>query len=363
MKIKKIIILSLIALIILHTTSFAIENNLENKLEKPQEDQTESTLQDTNNLDLYCKSCILIECSTGKIAYEKNSEQKLYPASTTKLLTAIIAMEECNLTDIVKITSQMVSSVPSGYTIAYLQPGEEYSVEELLNLLLIPSANDAGFALAIHISGSTTEFAKLMNETAKKIGCTNSNFTNPSGIHNVNHYSTAKDLSIIGLKAMEYPTLAEIGAKTSYTIKNNVFETTNTLIKNDEPNYYEYATGLKTGFTDQAGSCLVATAQKDNMKFLAVILNCPKSTANINYRDADAKLLFEYGFEHYSEIVPTIDKIINIFPKIISGENTIQNVFKIAIAFFTLFLFFIILKKKNVKNNRTKKLEPNYNWI
>lgn len=355
MKIRKSIIITLLVLILFNTTSFANENNIQNSEQQNQQ------------LDLYCESCILVECSTQKIAYEKNSEKKLYPASTTKLLTALIVLDKCNLTDTVTITNNMISGVPSGYTIAYLQPGETYTIEELLNLLLIPSANDAGFALAIHISGSIDNFANLMNETAKNLGCTNSNFTNPSGIHNNNHYSTAKDLSIIGLKAAQSPVIANIGLKKSYTSSNgNTFETTNTLIKNDETNYYEYATGLKTGFTDYAGSCIIATAQKDNMKYLAVVLNCPKPTNSISYRDSDCKKLFEYGFAHHSEIIPNIGKYLDFLNKYFLNSTTFVNAAKTISALLTIIVVFIIVKKgyykkhKNIDNkNKEKKRNLN----
>lgn len=239
MKLKKLTSLLALALIMLHTTSFAINQTEAISLEQPK-----------CELNLYCESCILIECSTNTISYEKNSEKKLFPASTTKLLTAIITLQKCNLEDTITITSNMVNEIPSGYTTAYLQPGEVVSVEQLLNLLLIPSANDAGYALAIHISGSINSFAELMNETATSLGCTNSNFTNPSGIHNENHYSTAKDMSLIGMKALQYPILSEICSHKNYTyISSNgntrTFETTNTLIKENEPNYYEYANRTK----------------------------------------------------------------------------------------------------------------------
>ena len=145
-------------------------------------------------MNLYGKSCILIECSTNRVAYEKNAYEKIYPASTTKLLTAILAVENCNMDDVVVISNDMVSQIPPEYVTAYLRPGEQVTVEQLLNSLLIPSANDAGYALAIHISGSVDNFAELMNKKAAEIGCTSSHFTNPSGIHNAEHYSTARDM-------------------------------------------------------------------------------------------------------------------------------------------------------------------------
>lgn len=312
---------------------------------------------EAQDLNLYSKSCILIECSTQKIAYEKNADIKIYPASTTKILTAILAEENCDLIDTVTITQEMVSKVPSGYTTAYLQVGEQLTVEELLNVLLIPSANDAGFALAIHISGSVEDFANLMNEKAKQIGCTNSNFTNPSGIHDENHYSTAKDMALIGLYALNNSHITEIGSKTSYTLKQGesnkqIFETTNTLIKQNENNYYEYATGLKTGFTAPAGSCIIATAEKDNMKFLAVVFGAPKPENNIIYRDIDCKTLFEYGFENYESLTKVDEVIITPFDDYFTSSSSLNIIFKIILFIFIVFFCYIIMNKNKKKTNK-----------
>lgn len=341
----KLITILITLTLLFSTTSFA-ENT----------PNTNENSENPNDLNLYAKSCILIEKSTGRIAYEKNAEEKTYPASTTKILTAILAVENTNMSDVVTITGEMTSKVPPSYTTAYLTPGEQITIEELLNCLLIPSANDAGFALAIHISGSVEEFANLMNQKAKEIGCQNSNFTNPSGIHNENHYSTAKDMSKIALYATRYPQLTNIMCKTSYTLHPNsnyprTFETTNTLIKPNEPTYYEYATGMKTGFTAPAGACIIASAKKDNMEFIAVVLNAPEGDANItSYRDLDCKALFEYGFSNFNEII----KIDKNFMKFINNSYisgiTISNVLKIGLALLSAYLLIVIVhSKKKVK--------------
>lgn len=340
------------------------QNQTQNQSQNQTQNQNKTENQNSNSntspnaqLNLNAKSCILIETSTNRVAYEKNSEEKIYPASTTKLLTAIITLDHCNLQDTVIITKDMISNIPSGYTSAYLKPGEKLTIEQLLNSLLIPSANDAGFALAIHISGSIEEFAKLMNEKATEIGCTNSNFTNPSGIHDENHYSTAKDMGIIGLYALRYPQIADIVCKTSYVLQpensySRKFETTNTLIKSNEKNYYEYATGMKTGFTEPAGACLIASAKKDDMQFLAVILNAPSADNTANYRDLDAINLFEYGFANYQEIVKEEEKPQPIFNLSNGNFITEQNIYKIlviALILVILYLIIAITKSKSKK--------------
>lgn len=346
--IKLLIILNIILIGMLSISSVTMAENV-----------TSDTENKSSELNIYAKSCILVECSTGRTAYEKNSDEKLYPASTTKILTAILAVENCKMDDVVTITSEMTSKVPASYTTAYLRPGEKITVEELLNVLLIPSANDAGFALAIHISGSVEEFANLMNTKAEELGCTNTHFTNPSGIHNNEHYSTAKDMSLIAMKAMSYPQIVDIVCKTSYKLKPESaivrnFETTNTLLKPDEPNYYEYATGMKTGFTTPAGACIIATAKKDDMQFLAVVLGAPEPTTNMIYRDADCKTLFEYGFENY-EIITKIDKpVISFLNDTLPIKTSVNDLLKYVIAIFGIAILLMIIKTV-FKGKKSKK--------
>lgn len=330
----------IIILLLFTTTSFA------NETENTEEINSNN---ESTNLNLYGKSCILIECSTNRVAYEKNAYEKIYPASTTKLLTAILAVENCNMDDVVVISNDMVSQIPPEYVTAYLRPGEQVTVEQLLNSLLIPSANDAGYALAIHISGSVDNFAELMNKKAAEIGCTSSHFTNPSGIHNAEHYSTARDMGLIGMYALRYDNIQEICKETSYVLhplnsNPRTFKTTNTLIKTSEKNYYEFATGLKTGFTDQAGSCIIATAEKDNMKFLAVVMGAPESDANLNYRDVDCATLFEYGFANYAEITKVDEQVTNFIDKFTITSISLSTVLKIGITIIGISLFSILIK-------------------
>ena len=203
-----------------------------------------------------------------------------------------------------------------GYSHANLQEGEELTIEELLNVLLIPSANDAAVVLAEHIAGSVEDFADLMNEKAKEIGCTNTNFVNPNGIHDSEHYSTAYDLALIGLYAMQFSDIMRIATVTQYTLPatneysetDRIFNATNGLIDSSSKYYYEYATGLKTGYTNKAGSCIVATAEKDGRELLAVILK----SNSVAERYEDCETLFEYGFENYSyETICTAGSVVD----------------------------------------------------
>lgn len=254
--------------------------------------------------------CVLMEYSTGKILFEKNLNKMMYPASTTKLMTAILVLEKCQLTDVATVSNSAVDSVPAGYSTAYLQKGEKLTIEQLLHVLLIPSANDAANVLAEHVGGSIANFANMMNSKAKEIGCENTNFKNPSGIHDENHYSTAYDLSLIAKHAMQFQTIKDIVQKTVYNLPktdkynsdNRIFYNTNLLLSHHSPDdyYYPYATRLKTGYTNPAKDCIIATAKKDDLELIAVILGAEDTNGSLVPKFLDCKKLFEYGFSNYS---------------------------------------------------------------
>lgn len=240
----------------------------------------------------------------GQILYERNSNQKMYPASITKILTAIVVLEHCNLEDMATVSQTAIDGVEYGYITANLKAGEQFTVEQLLNVLIVSSANDAALVLAEHVSGSVENFCALMNDTAKKIGCTNSNFINPNGTHDENHYSTAYDLALIANYSLKFDKLKELYNTTYfklpttdlYTSDNRIFTTNNELIISGNPNYYKYAQGMKTGFTTPAGHCLVAYATKNNLNLITVLLN--SSTSDNRY--LETQKLLDYGFDNFS---------------------------------------------------------------
>ena len=222
-----------------------------------------------SQLTVLSKAAILIDSYSGQVLYEYNSNEQLYPASTTKLMTAILTLENCQLSDTVIVNPKALTGIPRTYTTAALQPNETLTVEQLLHVLLIPSANDAANVLAFHIAGSIEDFAIMMNAKVKELGCQNTHFENPIGIHSDTHYSTAYDMALIGKYANTFTEIKEITCTTSYALPNlpdgkeRKFKTTNTLITPKNKYYYEYATGMKTGYTDKAKSCIVAKAKKD----------------------------------------------------------------------------------------------------
>ena len=259
----------------------------------------------SKDLNLYSESAILIDYDTGSVLYSKNADEKRYPASTTKILTAIIAIEKCNLDDIVTVNKSAVSIIPSGYSSAYLNPDEEISVENLLKVLLVHSANDAANVLAEHVSGSLPSFATLMNEKAKEIGCTNTNFVNPSGIHDDNHYSTATDLAKIAKYCMSNSKFREFVSMKSCTIpatnKSDIrkYNNTNDLVNTSSKFYIKECIGIKTGFTSQAKNCLISACTKDNLTLIAVVLGAGTTELGQSARYVDSTTLYEYGYSHY----------------------------------------------------------------
>lgn len=262
-------------------------------------------------LSLSGEGAILIDVDTLEILYEKNSNSQFYPASTTKIMTAILAIELGNLQDIVTVDEESVK-LTDGSHIA-LEPGEQLSLEHLLNALLIESANDAALVIAKHISGNQDEFYKLMNDKAKSIGALNTNFVNPNGLPNEEHLTTAYDLALIGRYAMENETFRSIVKNYTYTIpvtnkktEPRYLKSANRLIYSNEkidvdgkliPIKYEGVTGVKSGYTVAAQQCLVTSLEKDGHKFIAVVL---KSNGKSIY--SDTHKLLNYGLENFEKI-------------------------------------------------------------
>ena len=259
----------------------------------------------SEDLNVYSEAAILMDSSTGKILAGKNIDEKMYPASTTKILTAIIALENCNLSDNVTASYNAVMSIPAGYSNAAIQVNETLTVKDLLDVFLVHSANEAGYILAEHISGNINDFAELMNKKALEIGCTNTHFTNPSGIHNADHYSTAHDMALIAKYCMQNSTFREIVSKTSCTInatdkyEQRYFVNTNDLLRPSSKYYYEYAIGIKTGYTTQAKNCLIASSLKDGIELISVVLGAKSTETGKSARYVDTINLFDYGYSNY----------------------------------------------------------------
>ncbi len=227
---------------------------------------------------------IAMELSTGKVLLKGNSDAKLPMASTTKILTAIIIIEDCNLDEVIVVPDQAVGAEGSSI---YLKKGEKIDIRDLLYGLMLRSGNDSAAALAIHHSGSIEKFAEVMNERAKKYGAENSNFKNPSGLPDNEHYTTASDLCKIACHAMKSEVFGKIVSTTNYNGKYRSYANKNKML-----HLYEGANGIKTGYTLKAGRCLVSSVKRDDMNVVCVVLNCP------DMYERSGKI-FDYCFKNF----------------------------------------------------------------
>ena len=258
------------------------------------------------------KGAILYELNTDPVLLEQDADARLYPASTTKLMTALVAMEYGNPEDIITVPAAAVDGLFELGSASYLLAGEEISFMDLMEYMLIASGNDAANAMAIHISGSISAFADLMNNRAQELGCTNTHFVNPHGLHDEEHYTSARDLLRIAKAAMENPTIAEIVAKDEVVLpitnkhpQTTTKYTTNYLIsrKSTREYYYEGAIGIKTGTTTPAGLCLVAACVKGDYTYYTVVLGAEKGENGERNQFIETAKLFDYGAENFSQQV------------------------------------------------------------
>ena len=276
-----------------------------------------------DNESLYAESAVIIESNTGKVLYEKNLDKKMYPASTTKILTAILTIEHCNLDDIVTVNYNAISSIPSGYSTAQLVTDEELTVKQLLEVLLIHSANDAANVLGMHVGGSIESFVSMMNSKAQELGCSNTNFTNTYGLHDENHYTTARDLALIARYCMQNDTFRHFVFQTECQIaptnkqSARTFNNTNDLIRPASKYYIPYAIGVKTGYTAEAGNCLISAFKKNGFETLAVILNTGSVPGR---RYEDSQELYNYVYNNFE--VKTLAKKEDIVSQITVKNGT-----------------------------------------
>ena len=251
---------------------------------------------ETLDLAKNAKTAILVETSTGKILYDKEKDTKRSPASMTKIMTLLLAMEaledgRINLQDKVHVSK---NASGMGGTQIFVEEGSEVSVETLLKGIGIASANDAAVAIAEYIGGTEENFVQMMNEKAKSLGCKNTSFKNPHGLDEKDHYTTAYDLSLIARELIKYPYALKITSTYEDYIKvsgeNHWLVNTNKLIR-----FYAGIDGLKTGYTDNAGYCLTATMEKNNMRLLTIVMG--ENTKD--NRTTDTISMLEYGFANY----------------------------------------------------------------
>lgn len=260
---------------------------------------------DSEEPQITADAAILIDSNTGKILYSKNENEKMYPASTTKIMTAILTIENCNLDDTVTVPYEAIASIPSGYSVAALQPGEKLTVNQLLQVLMVHSANDAANVLAYHVADSIESFATMMNTKVSELGLENTHFTNPSGKHDENHYTTAYDLSKIMQYCMKNSTFRTLAGLKSCVIPatnkydERIFSSTNELLTASNY-YYKYAIAGKTGYTTEAKNCLVSVANKDDLELISVVLGVGLYPNNLSGKFIETVNLFNYGYDNYT---------------------------------------------------------------
>ena len=256
-----------------------------------------------NDFSVNAKASIIVEENSGKIIYEENSKIQNYPASVTKILTAILTLENCKLTDIVTVSKTAISNIPSGYVIAPLFVGEQMTVEDLLYALMLKSANDAAYVLAEHVGGSVEGFSNMMNKKAEELGCKNSHFVNPNGIHNSNHYTTAYDMYLIAKYAMENEKFVKIvstyqhtlSATNKYSKKDRIMKNTNNFVNPNSRYHDENVKGIKTGTTLQAGNCLITSTSKNGFDVITVVLGAKTAESKFS----ETKNMMNYFFDNY----------------------------------------------------------------
>lgn len=302
------------------------------------EDGTQTTIPETNTTtipslqptwlkadgapEITAGAALLIDQTTGTILYEKNADAKMYPASMTKILTALVAMDYLKPDDLIVVGTE-INEVTLDSSKAGHKVGETITVENVLRGLLIPSGNDSGNVLAaavakkvendenISFAKSEAIFTDLMNQKAEELGAINSHFTNTHGYHDDNHYSCAHDMALFAMAFMQNETLAEIAAEKSFlgngadgqavdetkTFTQDYNWVSHNLLVTDNTYQYPYAIGIKTGFTDEAGECLTAAAEKDGRKLISVLFHGEDPT-----RWTETASLFDYGFNNYEQV-------------------------------------------------------------
>jgi len=273
-------------------------------------------------LDLDAKSVVLIECETGKVLYEYNCDEKLPPASVTKIMTMLLVMEaidsgKINLNDMVSVSENAASM---GGSQVYLEVGEQMSVDEMLKCVAVSSANDAAVALAEFTYGSEEAFVEKMNERAKELGMENTNFENTNGLDDTatNHYTSARDIAIMSMELLKHEKIFDYTTIWMDTVRNGEFTLTNTnrLIR-----FYKGANGLKTGSTSKAKFCLSASAKREGLQLVAVVM----ASSTRDSRNASATKLLDYGFANYSYIEFPQEEIGDV--KVVGGKvETIKAV-------------------------------------
>ena len=262
-------------------------------------------LSSRTSFSVAAKAALLIDLNTGRAVYEQDADERVYPASLTKIMTCLLALENGNLSDVVTVSASALDDLDADSSVAGLQVGEQMTLENLLYCMMVVSGNDACNVIAEHIAGSVADFVRMMNQRAYELGCLNTHFSNPHGLHDESHYTTARDLSIITQAALKSENFRQIVDTYEYQLpddnmRQNIpkLKTTNMLIYRSLSNtlYYPRAHGIKTGYTSQAGRCVISEATGDGLDLLGIVcgaattvlVNSNNSTNNSNRTASNA---------------------------------------------------------------------------
>jgi D-alanyl-D-alanine carboxypeptidase len=263
-------------------------------------------------LEVSAHSAILMDGDSGQVLYEKNPDERSLIASTTKIMTALVTLEQALLTDMVEIPEEAVGIEGSSM---YLKAGEQLTVEDLLYGMMLSSGNDAAVALALHVSGSIEDFAFAMNEKARELGLENAHFANPNGLDSQENYATARDLARLAAAAMDIPEFQKIVSTRTYQCTGHSLTNHNKLLWQ-----YDGAVGVKTGFTKKAGRILVGCAERNGRRLISVTISAPDDWK-------DHTTMLDYGFSQYQEqILVQEGQLLGSVP-VISGASDEVAVF------------------------------------
>ncbi len=248
------------------------------------------------------QGAVLMDAATGQVLFGKNQDQQFFPASITKVMTALLVLERCNLSDVVTFSKTATTNLESGATSLGIAEGDQLTVEQCLYGLLLKSANEIGNGLAEHVAGSVSAFADLMNQRAAQLGCKNTHFANPHGLNNSTHKTTAYDMALIMRAAVQNDTFRKIDTTTSYNFpatKNSGARTItmgHKMMYPTDTRYYAGIIGGKTGYTSLAGNTLVTAVERNGVRLIAVVLK----SAGTHY--TDTKAMLDYGFANYTTL-------------------------------------------------------------
>lgn len=273
--------------------------------------------------DIAAPSAILMDAATGTVLYEKNASERLRPASVTKVMTLLLVMEALDTGrigwDDTVIASE--AACAKGGSQVYLEPGEEMSMDEMLKSVVVSSANDCATALAEHVAGSESAFVGMMNQRAQELGLLDTNFVNCTGLDDApeaaEHLTTAHDIAVISRELLKHDRIRDYTTIWMDTVRGGKFGLSNT---NKLVRFYQGTTGLKTGYTSAAGHCLAASAKRDGIELIAVVLHCASSAD----RFSSAKALLDYGFANYALVSTEMPEPLQPVPVTLGQKAAVQ---------------------------------------